>query len=695
MQRPLFKFAIITFLLCWIYPKAQTPMDTLKLKLKSAKNDKEKCEVYNEMSIFIINEDPDLAQKDAIEALKLAKISGYKDGEGFAYYNLGNVGYYLDEYEMGLKYLDSAEAVFNLTQNKKGFGFVYNTKGEIEILEGKYSDALGNLAKSLKFFEEIGDNFGIARVQINIGSIHYYQKNYQEAIKYFKEAIKRADETRIGDACVFLGYVYVDQENYAEAKGYVERADEIGTKNKDNYIISDCQYLLGRIDFFYGDIKSAEKRFLTSLEIQEELENYQGITIDCNYLGKLYLSKTEIEKSIQYYRKAYEQARDKGIKEEEKIACLGLSNAFNYRKLYDSAYYYLKLNNEISEELLGEEASKKLAELEASLQAQKKAAEVEAERKVRALRNTLIIVAGAAIILVFIIISFVLFKRNKLKQKRNQELAAINREIEHQRDIIEEKHKEITDSINYAERIQRSMLATKNILDKNLNGQDNYFIFFKPKDVVSGDFYWASELSDGNFAMVTADSTGHGVPGSIMSMLNMNSLKEAVKEKYTSPADILNYTRNIIINTLKNDGSEEGGKDGMDCCCVVFDFKHRKLKLALANNPVWVVRAGEVIEFKPDKMPVGKHDRQDVPFTQQELDLQSGDVVYALTDGFPDQFGGEKGKKFMSKNLREFLVSHSSLSMKEQCDLLETTFVNWVGDLEQVDDVSIVGVRIA
>ncbi|MBK6985377.1 MAG: serine/threonine-protein phosphatase [Bacteroidetes bacterium] len=181
------------------------------------------------------------------------------------------------------------------------------------------------------------------------------------------------------------------------------------------------------------------------------------------------------------------------------------------------------------------------------------------------------------------------------------------------------------------------------------------------------------------FAIVTADSTGHGVPGAIMSILNISCLKEAVKKGLSEPFEILNKTRSLIIDTLSKDGSSEGGKDGMDCSLTVYDFENKKLIIAAANNPVWIVRnsgteALEVLEVKPDKMPVGKHDRDSVSFTQQEFDLQSGDVVYTLTDGFPDQFGGEKGKKFMSKNLRELLAANAHLPMQEQKELLETTF---------------------
>ncbi len=263
-------------------------------------------------------------------------------------------------------------------------------------------------------------------------------------------------------------------------------------------------------------------------------------------------------------------------------------------------------------------------------------------------------------------------------------------EVVRQRHIVEEKHKEITDSINYAERIQRSFLATKELLDENLK---DHFVFFKPKDVVSGDFYFAEKLTNESFLLATADSTGHGVPGAIMSLLNITSLEKAI-ENQDQPSDILNTTRKIIIERLKKDGSVEGGKDGMDCSVICFDFKKKKIIVSAANNPVWIVRGSETIEIKPDKMPVGKHDKQDVSFTQQTIDIKKGDVIYTLTDGFSDQFGGSLGKKFMSKKLRELLSKNAHLPMEEQRTILENTFISWVGDLEQIDDVTLIGVRV-
>jgi serine phosphatase RsbU (regulator of sigma subunit) len=314
------------------------------------------------------------------------------------------------------------------------------------------------------------------------------------------------------------------------------------------------------------------------------------------------------------------------------------------------------------------------------------------------------IAAYAAYIVLFILfIYFVIqlsirrLKRAKIQlektvKERTIEIVKQKEEIENQKLLVESKNKDITDSINYAQRIQRSLLASHKLLASYLK---DYFIFFQPKDIVSGDFYWASKLADGKFAFVTADSTGHGVPGAIMSMLNISCLNEAVNgNKLTDPGEILNHTRKKIIDHLSNDGSTEGGKDGMDCSLVCFDFPKNMIHFSAANNPVWIVRNKQLIEFSPDKMPVGKHDNDQTPFRTQSFEVKENDVLYMLTDGMPDQFGGPKGKKFMYKQLKELLISISHLSMEEQHDALKTTLNSWKGELDQIDDVCVVGIKI-
>jgi len=310
----------------------------------------------------------------------------------------------------------------------------------------------------------------------------------------------------------------------------------------------------------------------------------------------------------------------------------------------------------------------------------------------------------AIVSLILIVYFFVKYRERTLKLRQVELENTVDertKEVVSQKEIVEKKQTEILDSINYAKRIQHSLLASDKLLNEHLINNSNrvdtssdYFIVFKPKDIVSGDFYWASKLSNGNFVILTADSTGHGVPGAIMSILNIACLKEAISKGITKPDLLLNETRKLVIENLKNDGSDEGGKDGMDGSLLSFDFKNNVLYCASANNPIWLIRGKELIEIKADRMPIGKHDKDETPFTMNTINLQKGDVVYTLTDGFPDQFGGPKGKKFKLKQLQSFilLISHEPMYIQKQ--KLNTTFDAWRGDLDQVDDVCLIGVKI-
>ncbi len=307
--------------------------------------------------------------------------------------------------------------------------------------------------------------------------------------------------------------------------------------------------------------------------------------------------------------------------------------------------------------------------------------------------------AGYIIGFISIVFGFNGVRTKQLKIRQQQlELTVAERtsEVVQQKELIEQKQKEIVDSINYAKRIQGAMLASDQLFDSHLQ---NYFLFFQPKDIVSGDFYWASPMVNGNFVLVTADSTGHGVPGAMMSMLNISCLNEAVSErKLTDPADILNHARQRIISSLSKDGSLEGGKDGMDCSVIVFDFKKKKMFYAGANNPVWVARKNkegvvELLELKPDRMPVGKHDKDSISFTTREVELHKDDMIFALTDGVPDQFGGPKGKKFSYRKLKELLIANSGKPLPEQRQALQHAVDVWKRDLEQVDDMLLMGIR--
>jgi sigma-B regulation protein RsbU (phosphoserine phosphatase) len=269
-----------------------------------------------------------------------------------------------------------------------------------------------------------------------------------------------------------------------------------------------------------------------------------------------------------------------------------------------------------------------------------------------------------------------------------------SREIVQQRAELEEKNKDIVSSIHYAKRIQRVLLASERVLEKNLPG---HFILYKPKDIVSGDFYWAAPApgSPDKFLLCVGDCTGHGVPGAFMSLLGISFLNEiTVQQKLDSPDKIFNRLREEIIKALNPEGTLEEGKDGMDAVMCRFDFNTLQVEFACSNNPVWIVTDKQLKEYKPDKFPIGMYEGERKDFNLQRVQLNKGDMVYLFTDGYADQFGGDKGKKFKYKKLQELLLENSGRGLAEQKNILDHTIESWKGNLEQVDDILIVGIRV-
>jgi serine phosphatase RsbU (regulator of sigma subunit) len=288
-------------------------------------------------------------------------------------------------------------------------------------------------------------------------------------------------------------------------------------------------------------------------------------------------------------------------------------------------------------------------------------------------------------------------KLEQLVKERTKELEQANAEIEAQRDMAEEQRdqiiqqkKEITDSIQYAQRIQNIILPSPNLLKLYL---PEYFVLFKPRDIVSGDFFWITG-KDEKIILTAADSTGHGVPGAFMSLLGITYLNEITSQSaILSAGQILDELRKSIIKALDQKGVSGENKDGMDMALCIFDFKNMELQFAGANNPLYILRNNEILETKGDKMPVAIHERMQ-EFANHTIRFEKGDVLYMFSDGYEDQFGGPKGKKFMAKALKQLLLSVGNLSMKEQKAEIERNFEEWKGDLDQMDDVLMIGVKI-
>ena len=272
-----------------------------------------------------------------------------------------------------------------------------------------------------------------------------------------------------------------------------------------------------------------------------------------------------------------------------------------------------------------------------------------------------------------------------------RERLKMEKEIRDQNEIIEQKNKDITDSINYAKRIQNAIMPDPGLLNKHCS---DAFILFKPKDIVSGDFYWYHRIND-MLLVAAADCTGHGVPGALMSMIGINALNEIVEdEDVITTSQALSRLDTDVTETLKRSGDANVINDGMDIAFCAIDLKNNKLNYTGANRPMIFVRNGECTEYKPDKLSISGHRVDKKQFTVHAIELQRGDTFYIFTDGYADQFGGEKSKKFMYKNLLEQLKNIQHKNMQDQKIVLEAAFEKWRGDIEQVDDVLIIGVKI-
>jgi serine phosphatase RsbU (regulator of sigma subunit) len=262
-------------------------------------------------------------------------------------------------------------------------------------------------------------------------------------------------------------------------------------------------------------------------------------------------------------------------------------------------------------------------------------------------------------------------------------------EVEHKNHIIEEKQKEIIDSINYAKRIQYTLLAHADFLNQYL---PQHFVLFNPKDIVSGDFYWATK-KDNKFYLAVCDSTGHGVPGAFMSLLNIGFLSEAINEKnILEPHEVFNFVRKRLVDNLNQDGQ----KDGFDGILICFELtgsnQTKTITYAAANNKPILIKNGQYNELAADKMPVGAGERKE-DFKLYSIDVEQGDSLYLYTDGYADQFGGPKGKKFKYKPLNELILGNHTQSLSNQKKVLPDNFNDWRGNLEQVDDVCIIGLK--
>ena len=436
------------------------------------------------------------------------------------------------------------------------------------------------------------------------------------------------------------------------------------------------------------DYEQALSYFNRSIDLYRQIDYKIGTAVALHNIGLVYFEKNEISKAEKYGLESIQVAQQVGypeyIKRAANLLCKVYQKQNKWKQAFDMNNLYITMRDSVNNEKTKANILKQ--EIQYTYDKQKaldnkeheKQLAVEQEQKQKQKIISLFIGIG-----LLLVIMFAVFIVNRLKITKQQKLI-----IEHQKHIVDEKNKEVTDSINYAKRIQEAILPTPAEMNKHLK---NGFVLYLPKDIVAGDFYWMEVIGD-LVIFAAADCTGHGVPGAMVSVVCNGALNRSVREyKLTEPAQILNKTRELVIETFEKSNTDV--KDGMDIALCSLNLNSKELQYAGANNPLYIVRDNELIEIKADKQPIGKHEGAK-PFTNHQIALQYHDALYIFTDGITDQFGGPKGKKFMHKPLKEMLLSIQTVSMDEQKTLIENRFKDWKGNLDQVDDICMVAVKI-
>lgn len=578
------------------------------------------------------------------EALAQAKEIDYTFGVARCTLNLGMGAFIIKhDKELSVKLLNEALELFKEQKNAKWISNAMLTQAIIINSTGSPESALYHALKGIEFYEKnVTDKRDIAMAYYVIGTVYKDLKKYDEAEAYYLKGIVQDQEQNSWSARIHTGLSNIYNERGDFHKALQLTIGSIEILKKENNKVGESR-ALNDIGIIYRKLKNYTKalEYLNQgLELRKSIKLLHFVLGSHIEIAETYLEMNELENALKHFQLAEPIAVE--TKHESRLSGIYNQIANIEKKLghYESAISYFE----------------KLIQLNETINKKEK------ENKVSELQNTLL-------------------------NEKVQEIERLkNVELKNAYELISEKNKEILDSIHYAKRIQNALLASQQLLSNHLK---EHFVLFEPKDIVSGDFYWATKKDD-RFYLAVCDSTGHGVPGAFMSLLNITFLNEAITEKgITEPHLIFNHVRERIIQTISKDGAQ----DGMDGILICIKENDPIVTYAAANNALVIAVSFGANDLYCDKMPVGKGENN-ASFRSYQVELKKGDTLYLLTDGFADQFGGVKGKKFKHKNLIEKIGNIHDQNLIAQHTELKNTFLNWKGDLEQVDDVCIIGIKL-
>jgi len=613
-------------------------------------------------------EEADLLENDT------AKVNRYND--------IASI--YIDSsFVNSLKYAQKANKLASQLNYENGYITSLSLLADANDYLGRYSEAQKLNYEILDFHTKKNDEESINSTNINIGIINYYQGNYNESIEYTFKALsyyqKINDLYGISICYNNLANVYSDQLNYKLALKYYFKALAIDEKSGTKEGITLIKGNIGEVYIELKDFEKADLYLNSALKTAQEIEDQWQEANVLTGLGNLLIRKKEEDKALNYLLKALEINANLGALAEQAEVYELIYTLYEQKGNYPQALHYLKLFNTYNDSIYNKQNADKIAEMNAIYDIKEKEQQLEAQESIAAYQKNQKIALLISMVLLLVIIG-ISVRGNLSKKKVNETLA-------HQKILIETKNRDITDSIQYAKQIQSAILPSNESIQSLF---PENFVFYKPKDIVAGDFYWMLDLPDKTLFAV-ADCTGHGVPGAMVSVVCHSALNRAVKEfGLTSPALILDKVTHLVIETFEKNNANI--KDGMDIALCSFQKQKNELEFAGANNSIYIIKNGELTEIKSDKQPVGKFVNTQ-PFTNHKIKIEKNDSLYLFTDGYSDQFGGPKGKKLKYKAFKELLIDIHQKGMNEQRQIIKSHFNTWKGNLEQIDDVCVVGIK--
>ncbi len=622
---------------------------------------------------------------------------------GTAYVRVGNMDEAIPCFNQSIELMRSAGST------DAEVGHLLISEGNAYNDAGAYGEALTVSLEAYTLFEKSNDKRGMTRALIVSGNVYRHMRNSDKAVADYEKALLMSQEIQdenLEAACMInLGLIHAAKLEYDAALVCYLKVKEIRERSGDTYNLGKVLNNIGGvylnkaqdsayIDFWHLYADTALHYYLAALELRKQIGDRRGQISSLHNIAGVMLIQNNNDKAIEYYLRALDIATDLKSLDLQMPIYEMLHESYARKNDIDKALYYYKQYTAVKDSIFTSEMSESIAEMQARFGVEKAEGETRAQEKQKKIVVLSSIIGG---FLLLIIIVFI-WRQSILRKKVNVALNQQKIEIEKKNDalnvaneVIESKNKDITDSIRYARRIQEAILPEMEFATSI--GQSG-FVFYKPKDIVSGDFYWMEKKGD-LLLFAAVDCTGHGVPGAFVSIVCSNLLSQAVNEHgLREPNEILNDVNARLSVTLRQRVDESKVRDGMDIALCCLNRKSGELHFAGAFNPAWVIRNGEIIELKADKFPVGNFEDEELRlYVKQSIQLQKGDRIYIFSDGYSDQFGGPLGKKYKRNQFVNFLQKIQTSPIKEHGNLLEAEHYSWKGECEQIDDILVMGVE--